>query len=378
MLKIFNGALTFLMNKSHPGPSRGPRPAQPLALVSAIRLVDFAGSEITCLEIAQTLVVLGYQVVITATELGEPWLGEVPEGITVSRAEDIADNSEFDLLWLHHNLVAYKLLADKGIKSRCAIFSSLSFFEPMETPPITQISFSRYLVNSNENLRYFVDNYPALRDHVSVFLNGCPQPFFDRFLPDASVEVRSVLFVSNHPPEEVVELDQLLQTSGLHTKTVGVSGSVERVTPELLSEFDAVVTIGKTVQYCLGMGKPVFCYDHFGGPGWIVPETFAPALETNFSGRCTPLKRDAKELHREIMTGYEGALSYRHELRSRAKAMFSLAENVDEVLSIARKRPFSNGLSDTDAKSLSRLATIYEQQRQLVRHWQGVADLQQR
>lgn len=51
--------------------------------------------------------------------------------------------------------------------------------------------------------------------------------------------------------------------------------------------FDAVLTIGKTVQYSLSMGIPCYIYDHFGGEGWLTPETFDREAFYNFSGRST-------------------------------------------------------------------------------------------
>ena len=38
---------------------------------------------------------------------------------------------------------------------------------------------------------------------------------------------------------------------------------------ELLDHYDCVISIGKTVQYCLVQGIPVFLYDRFGGPGYL-------------------------------------------------------------------------------------------------------------
>lgn len=36
------------------------------------------------------------------------------------------------------------------------------------------------------------------------------------------------------------------------------------ITLEILSQYDVAITIGKTVQYCLVMGVPVYVYDKFG------------------------------------------------------------------------------------------------------------------
>ena len=59
------------------------------------------------------------------------------------------------------------------------------------------------------------------------------------------------------------------------------------MTPEVLAPYDAVVTIGKTVQYALSMGIPAYVYDHFGGVGWLDEDSLEPELHWAFSGQRT-------------------------------------------------------------------------------------------
>jgi hypothetical protein len=86
-----------------------------------------------------------------------------------------------------------------------------------------------------------------------------------------------------------------------------LGATVRRVTPELIHEHDAVVSIGKTVQYALAAGVPVFCYDHFGGPGWLNDGNVEAAARHNFSGRGFTARDSASELVEEIGDGYRAA-----------------------------------------------------------------------
>jgi hypothetical protein len=63
---------------------------------------------------------------------------------------------------------------------------------------------------------------------------------------------------------------------------------------ELLDHYDCVISIGKTVQYCLVQGIPVFLYDRFGGPGYLNESNYELAEYYNFSGRSKP---DGYSLH---------------------------------------------------------------------------------
>ena len=118
------------------------------ALVACSRLVDFAGAEIASLEIAEALRDLGVNVELAALEIGAPVEEEIKllgiKYIDLSSTE-IGDR-EFDLLWVSHYVVAYHLLLKETLQIKIGIYSSLSYFEPLETPPLSSLSFSRYKI----------------------------------------------------------------------------------------------------------------------------------------------------------------------------------------------------------------------------------------
>ena len=58
-----------------------------------------------------------------------------------------------------------------------------------------------------------------------------------------------------------------------------------RITPDLLLKFDLILTIGKTVQYGLVLGIPVYNYDHFGGDGYITLQNIDFESNYGFTGK---------------------------------------------------------------------------------------------
>ena len=89
---------------------------------------------------------------------------------------------------------------------------------------------------------------------------------------------------------------------------LGSGGVVALVSPAHVDAADAVITIGKTVQYALAAACPVFCYDIHGGPGWLTQRNLGTARRHNFSGR--PFARmDAAAIARQVLDGYAGALA---------------------------------------------------------------------
>jgi hypothetical protein len=325
------------------------------AILATSRLVDLAGSEIATLEIADELRSLGVTVTIATYKLGGPFVEAVE-----TAGYDVIDLSveqpaglHFDLAWVHHAPTFYALFLKHNIQARHTVFASLSYFEPLECPPLPVAPVSRYLVNSYENLEHFCQNYPELKSTVEVFQNAAPEIFWQSYVETHGDHLSTVAVVSNHPPSEVTEAAKLLSNDGIKVDFYGVSGIKKRITPEILSRYDAVISIGKTVQYCLASGIPIYCYDSFAGPGWINPQNFEVARHKNFSGRCTPLKRSPADIVQDVLQGYPGAIKYRVSLRELASTHFDLSRNVKLLLSELASTPNSFIQSSTTEKNIT-------------------------
>lgn len=342
------------------------------ALVACSRLVDFAGAEMATMEVALALSDLGFEVVLAAMEVG----GLVERELNMTglcfvdlSVVSLADRA-FDLVWISHYVVAYHVLVRDRVSARHCFYSSLSHFEPLETPPLPNMFFSQYLVHSQENFEHFSEHYPHLADRLSIFPNAAPAGYFEVTRHTASPRLRSIGIVSNHAPAEVLELRGLLENSPVTVDLIGLQGTPKRLTPELIGQYDAVISIGKTVQYCLAAGIPVYCYDHFGGPGWIVASHFEAAFAKNFSGRCTPRKISATQILEEMTTGYEATLAQSQPLRRLALDRFSLKRNLLEILEGCQDFPFLRNLSKTEIEILSRESEVFLSQRRIIKGYQ--------
>jgi glycosyltransferase involved in cell wall biosynthesis len=159
--------------------------------------------------------------------------------------------------------------------------------------------------------------------------------------------------VSNHVPDEVREAVSSLAARHVSVDIYGTAGIRERVTPELLSTYDVVVTIGKTVQYCIASKIPVYCYDHFGGDGWVTASTFEQGRLHNFSGRGGRGKVSAARLVAELLDGYAGVLAELEDLYELGRQYFLLEENIIKILDATSDRYYVEALSETD-KSITR------------------------
>jgi len=92
--------------------------------------------------------------------------------------------------------------------------------------------------------------------------------------------------VSNHLLAELAERLETASERGLCRFThFGYPDSSRPITPELLMEFDAVITVGRTVLPAAALGKPVYICDIHGVEGWLKPDTYAESQLHSFSGR---------------------------------------------------------------------------------------------
>lgn len=92
----------------------------------------------------------------------------------------------------------------------------------------------------------------------------------------------------------------LLISAGYQVDHLGEGSNVTMMCPEILHNCGVVITIGKTVQMAILANRPVYCYDHFGGPGWLTDQNYEGAVALNFSGRDKPVKKTAGEIFGDI------------------------------------------------------------------------------
>ena len=127
---------------------------------------------------------------------------------------------------------------------------------------------------------------------------------------------------------------------GLHRHDVDIIGGMhgQCVNAELLKKYDVVITIGRTVQMGLVMGIPVYCYDHFGGPGYITTENIDFNEFYNFSGRqeennFTEIKvHDFGKIFDDIYSNYEKVCLQQPKLLEIARQRYNFRKNLDTIL----------------------------------------------
>ncbi|HCE3311791.1 TPA: hypothetical protein NG567_001414 [Vibrio parahaemolyticus] len=310
-------------------------------LITCYSLANFSGSECMVFDFSKELISLGHDVNVASYHYDFPIKSCFePSGIEVDFGEDIQYVKKFDLVISFHSFFL-KLLLANGLIADKFVYFSLSPFEEFETPITSKDTsdiFCRGYFNSDESRKHHLDNSGVEYSSSSVFPNSVTQDYFD-FSVQENKGLRRVCVVSNHPPEELIELKGILSKEGIELFFIGRSsqGYSRYIEPSTLSKFDAVITIGRTVQYCMALGVPVFIYDRFGGPGYLSEDNYDEEYKVNFSGRSYQNRLCAAELSEKVINGYN---SYNiSTLRDRCADNFNLKKNLSRMIFDVEQSP---------------------------------------
>ncbi|NOU87931.1 glycosyltransferase [Paenibacillus sp. LMG 31460] len=344
-------------------------------LITTHSLVEFAGAEINVLSLAKEFIDLGNVVHVGAYYIGEPILSEFNNSnIPVfNLIHSEWSQMHYDLVWSQHATTLYQVLL-RGIKPEKIIFSSLSPFEPLEFPPIFSNQLSLILANSEETRERLISEGVSI-DNVMVFPNFATNDYFNSNIKHLAEKVRRICIISNHVPEELKLLQSEFYNDSIVLDIYGIEYINTLITPEILKNYDVIITIGKSVQFSLVMGIPVYCYDIHGGPGWIDETNYKIAKYYNFSGRGFDKKLTANEIKMEILEGYSRACSNMELLSLLARSEFNLSLNLKTILDSERllTRNVDNNVLVEDCLSFERSHKAFLREYEYNRYYKSIA-----
>ena len=376
----------------------------PRILITANHLRRIRGSELVTLELAEEFLLRGWHVDVYTNLFLSPMAERFAAldgvgGGTLRVADDPYDDFglDYDLIWVQHSLLPPSVigrLAERETRTPI-VWHHMSALAEIELPLVADIEndLSDLETYVSERTRELQRRY-GLTEPSLIIANPVPRRFTepsaradatpaadvaaaadlavsDLARPDRARPAR-IAVVSNHPPQEVQDAAAVLRGLDVEVDVIGEATEVREITPELLGAYDGVVTIGKTVQYALSLGLPVYVYDHFGGEGWLTPDNDAAQATTNYSGRATGRRIDGDAIAAEVVDGFAAAREFARDRRAHHAERFSLRRSIDGVLSHpAIVHPAPKRL--TEAQSLRWLA-LSEQLRGMYRTLEHLAD----
>jgi len=325
-------------------------------------------------ELAQYLRKQGCQVTLFAWMCSSPMSDILQENgfrvLTPESEESSALSlSDFDIIWVQHETLPVQLLkefVDNTAKSDpLMIFSHLSpYREVYIEHPYTfdlEAKLADVIVFNAPNTRDAQKSEFRSYERMMLYPNPAPLDFVASKHMQSS-EMHKILVVSNHPPKELQEAMSLLSARGYQVDMLidAIGSEKPAITSaELLDHYDCVISIGKTVQYCLVQGIPVFLYDRFGGPGYLNESNYELAEYYNFSGRSKPdgyslheamrnavsNRRTPEELVSAIEDGYSAAVEFQTSHRNDFVACYSISNAFEAV--------YEKGIAEKHRKTIS-------------------------
>lgn len=312
------------------------------------QLVVYAGSELVTLEVAEYFVENGAEVIVITAAFDLPLKAEFAKnnGIRVyefdsPEIDELLGAKNIDIVWVHHSLIHESVIAKIGTKHQPKfIFNHMSSFHPLEFPInwmieseiADVITFNAKTTKETILRKFDLKNIP----HKIVMNNAAPKKFV--FEKQHNDRLQRILVVSNHVPIEVKSALESLSHQGLDVRFYGQeSSSPKRVSEKDIAWADVVVTIGKTVQYCLLSRTPVYVYEHFGGPGFLTSKNYKKTEDDNFSGRGFKKKTDTA-IAGEILEHYDSAIKFHRGMSKHSIEKYLLDVQMNKILN----RAYSN------------------------------------
>ncbi len=318
-------------------------------LITQGELIKYAGSEIVTLELAEFFSQNGSNVHVLSSYIGPPIEVEFHKlkNVTLHTSTHGINFDRIDLVWIHHNLIPLEVieLAKAGLLKAKVVFHHMSSFYPLEAPfypAIEQNLANLILFNSQLTKTAIESKTKDIKFAGKVFNNPAPEAYRLNRPTNKSKKLSKILVVSSHVPKEIIAATNTLRRKGIAIKFMGDSAGHDfrRVTSKDIVSADVIITIGKTVQYAMQSATPVYCYDHFGGPGYLNEENFERVSSHGFSGKGFS-KMSAALIVKSIIQQYQQAQEAAEYIQKKHSTKYLLPEKIDMVLKII-EQPMTN------------------------------------
>ncbi len=290
------------------------------------------GSELFTAELAHSIQAHGHEVAIFTFFKGK--LAELIEanGIPIFTPDDTTAIAGFapDIVQTCHLPCAHFLRS--VVPDVIRVHAMLGVIPPLEAPPLDGSVFSLALAVSEEVVDRINKTQFGREVDVAVFRN-----WFEDKAVVASARAHKphqrlrVAVVSNHiAPELIDALAAIEAAGGAEVDYFGTQRSSVVVNGELLTQYDLIVSIGRTVLLAAACGVPCIMADIHGSDGLLTVDKLDDVRAVNFSGRLRrhPITKEHVQKEIDKIRAHDC-----EQLRNRVVAEYSLASRTEWLLS---------------------------------------------
>jgi hypothetical protein len=290
-----------------------------LEIVLGAYVMDWWGGSVTyTMTVARELARLGHGVRIFSPRVGEP--GDVARGwgLEVLDEEDALPDT-CSVIFAQDAWSAYTLGARYPASPVVAVIhgDEADMFFPPQLGGLVSAVVATYNRVANRAAALAAD-VPVVRLTQPVDLR--------RFAPHgplANPARRALAFGNYLRGDRREQLAAACHDVGLELRFVGANANGGAVAaPEHdLNSADIVIGKARAIVEALACGRAAYVYDHYGGDGWVTPETYERHAADNFAGLAMNEVIDAERLRRDLA-------AYRPEMGPANRDLAMLHHNV--------------------------------------------------
>ena len=307
---------------------------QKTVLLTNIFVSQFTGSELDTLQTARWFLRNGWDVEVATLHKSEPLLHMFEEcGIKVTFIlDEELSRKHYDLLWGHHWPLINHLVYHRLAEFTKVVHFCLGPKEALECAVPYHEYLSAYFTISEEVKKSLIEIDGVSPEKIFICPNSADKDLFEQYKYPVDRPLQKICVITNHVAPEVGQLKELFAPYGIDIEYVGLESTPKLVTVDLLQSYDLIITIGRTVQQCFACGIPVYCYDCYGGPGYINGSNLDAAERNNFSGRGFDRIITAAQILEDILTNYKRAQCKVSDLHDIAAQRYCFDTNMNRNL----------------------------------------------
>jgi len=175
------------------------------------------------------------------------------------------------------------------------VFGFLGRQPALENPPplVAGLGFPWFAVS--EAIVTNVEAISTWGDHPHRLIRNWTGWAQGSIRPEAPL--RRIAIVSNRMTDELEnQLVEAGQRAGIAVTRFGLPRNPQILNEALLEEFDAIISLGRSILDAMRLGRPALIFDIHGGDGWVTPETVERYAGESFSGRARAHRPTDEEL----------------------------------------------------------------------------------
>lgn len=180
------------------------------------------------------------------------------------------------------------------VQAKRVYYECVSYRIPIDAYPIyykhltligavsTRVTNEMTKIGYNMEGAYYMPNY-ASKEYFNIDYQKCKV-------------LKKIAIVSNHVPQELEDFKTYaLENTDKQIDIYGMHHTYKLVTPELLKDYDLIISVGKTIFYSIAMGIPSYTYDEVCTEGYITLENYQKNFSNNFAYNLEYNKKQDKK-----------------------------------------------------------------------------------